>query len=85
MPRTGNVLKQFSEGTNKFGRVVAEELYVIGKNQNWLAKQCGVTKQYISQIINGKRRPSPSVTQKIAEIIDYDVKELRRLVLKSVS
>jgi transcriptional regulator with XRE-family HTH domain len=68
---------------NQFGLKVVEELYVIGKTQRWLAEQCCVTKQYISQIINGKARPSPDITKKIAQIFGLDVHELRRLVLKA--
>lgn len=76
-------LNEICTGKNKFGLKVVEELYIMGKNQSWLAEQCGVTKQYISQIINGRLKPSPIVTQKIAEVINMDVRELRRLVLKA--
>ncbi len=71
------------KGKNRFGLILTQELYVLGKTQQWLAEQCGVTKQYISQIINGKRRPSPEVTDKIAEIINMDARKLRRYVLQA--
>jgi transcriptional regulator with XRE-family HTH domain len=83
MARRGDILNEICSGPNKFGLVVAEELYVLGKTQQWLAEQCGVSKQYISQIIKGLRKPSPEVTEKIANIINVDVRELRRFVLQA--
>ncbi len=76
-------LNEISKGKNQFGLKVVEELYVFGKNQTWLAEQCGVSRQYISQIINGQFKPSPLMTQKIADVLNLDVYELRRLVLRA--
>jgi transcriptional regulator with XRE-family HTH domain len=76
-------LNEISKGKNQFGLRVVEELYVLGKNQMWLSKQCGVSRQYISQIINGKGKPSPQLTQKIADVLGLNVFELRRLVLRA--
>jgi len=83
MARTGGIFSEFHKGKNKFGLLVAEKLFIMGKNQSWLAEQCGVSKQYISQIILGKRRPSPEVTQKIADLMKINVEKLRKLVLQA--
>lgn len=74
--------KKTAKNKNAFGRKLAEELFVMGKTQRWLASQLGVTKQYISQIINGQCKPSYEMTQKIADIIGVDVATLRKLILK---
>jgi len=83
MAKVGSIITDLRKGRNKFGIMVAKELYIMGKTQTWLAEQCGVTKQYISQIVNGQRTPSPEVTEKIANIFNCDVRELRSLVLQS--
>lgn len=75
-------INKISKGRNEFGLKVAEELFVMGKTQGWLAEQLGVTKQYISQIINGQCRPSYEMTEKIAGLIGVEVTVLRRLALK---
>lgn len=83
MGKTSNRLNELCHGKNKFGLEVVKRLYIIGKSQNWLADQCGVSKQYISQIIYGKCRPSAKVTEQLAKIFEMDVQELRKLVLKA--
>lgn len=76
-------LKELCNGRNKFGLEVVKRLYIIGKSQTWLAEQCNVSKQYISQIIHGKSRPSAKVTERIAGLLEIDTQELRKLVLKA--
>lgn len=76
-------LKELCDGKNEFGLEVVKRLYIIGKNQKWLAEQCGVSKQYISQIVYGKSKPSAEITQRIADVFDMDVQKLRELVLKA--
>jgi DNA-binding XRE family transcriptional regulator len=76
-------LKELCNGKNKFGLEVVKRLYIMGKTQNWLAEQCGVSKQYISQIIYGRSKPSAKITERIAMVFEMDVQELRKLVLKA--
>lgn len=44
--------------------------------QNVLADYCGVRRETISAIENGKRSPSVSLALKIAELLDSTVEEL---------
>jgi transcriptional regulator with XRE-family HTH domain len=76
-------LTEVCNGKNEFGIIVVKRLYVLGKTQQWLAQQCGVSKQYISQIIHGKSKPSAEVTERIAALFAMDVKELREKVLQA--
>jgi transcriptional regulator with XRE-family HTH domain len=76
-------LNELCNGKNKFGLEVAKRLYLMGKTQQWLAEQCNVSEEYISQIINGKSRPSVKVTERIAAVFEMDVRELRELVLRA--
>jgi DNA-binding helix-turn-helix protein len=49
------------------GLEIKELLYQQRKTQTWLAKQCGVTKGHISQIISGKSQPSIKLLKRISE------------------
>lgn len=52
---------------------IKAELIRLGKNQNWLAKQCGWHRQFLSDVFN--RKP---ITQaaKIADALKLDAKDL---------
>ena len=39
------------------------------KSQNWLAKRLGISSGYMSQLMNGVRRPSPEKRAKILETL----------------
>ncbi len=41
-------------------------------SQEQLANEVGVSRQMINLIENGKRRPSPKVAKKIAEILNFE-------------
>lgn len=79
----GKKLNEICPGNNKLGREVVKRLFIIGKTQRWLAEGCGVTEAHMSQIINGKTRPSSKVSEKMAELLQMDVYKLRELVLKA--
>ncbi len=85
MQIVGRKLNEICKGKNEFGLVVAKKLYILGKEQKWLAVECGVSEAYISRIIHGKARPSAKITEKIAQLLDMDVYKLRELVLKKLS
>lgn len=81
----GKRLNELRYGKNKiclFGLEVIKRLYIMGRNQSWLAEQCGVSKQYISQIIYGKSKPSEKIIKQIAKVFKMDIQELRKLALK---
>jgi len=79
------LLNEVSKGKNMFGVEVVKKLYILGRSQLWLAEQCNCTKQHISQLIHGKRKPSLHITEKIAEVFDMKVEEVRKLVLEEVA
>ncbi len=70
---------------NKLGLEVSKKLYILGKNQKWLADQCGCSEVYISRIINGKARPSIEMSEKIAEALGMSAVEIRKMVLEDVA
>lgn len=79
------ILNKLSGGKNLLGVEVVSRLYILGKDQTWLATQCGCSKQHISQIVHGKCKPGPAITEKIADALEMSVVEVRMLVLHSVA
>jgi len=58
------------------GVEILKRLYIIGKSQNWLAKQVNVTPAHISLIIAGKVTPSQPVLKDIATALGLESSEL---------
>ena len=79
------LLNKISKGKNKLGVEIVTRLYILGKTQTWLAEQCGCTKQYISEVIHGKSKPSAEMTEKIANAMGMNVTEVRKLALEEVA
>ncbi len=55
------------------GKNISDLLHNQRKTQAWLAKQCGVTKGHINQIITGKSYPSLQLLIKIAEVLSVSL------------
>lgn len=70
-------------GKNQLGLEIKKQLFILGRTQIWLAQETGVTETYISLIVNGRSKPGPELTEKLANIFGMDVQELRKLVLKA--
>lgn len=51
-------------------------MFIKGFNVSSLADEVGVGISYISQILNGKRSPSPKLAKKIAETLEVEIEEL---------
>lgn len=47
-----------------------------GISQKEFAEFIGISSTYLSQLINGKRKPSPSVAGKIAKGLNVNVEEI---------
>ena len=46
-------------------------------SQNWFAQRLGTSSGYLSQLMAGRRYPSPPMRQKILEVLpDYDFDDL---------
>lgn len=49
-------------------------------SQNWLAFRTRTTSGYMSQMITGKRNPSPQMREKILKVLkDYEFEDLFKL------
>lgn len=47
-----------------------------GKNLNSFADEIGISSGYLSQILNGKKNPSPKIAHKIAKGIGVNLEEV---------
>ncbi|MBF0770062.1 MULTISPECIES: helix-turn-helix domain-containing protein [Staphylococcus] len=64
--------------TNKF----KEAMFIKGFNLSDLSRETGVGISYLSQIINGKKIPSPKLAKKMAEVLQVEVNELFEFKVK---
>ena len=48
---------------------VWELLGRLGRSQNELARQCGLSSGYLSQLMNGKRSPSPYARRRLRQAL----------------
>jgi DNA-binding XRE family transcriptional regulator len=79
------LLKDLRNKNNDFGIAIVTQLVIIGKNQQWLAKECNVSSKTISVAVNGKSIPSPKLSERIAQVLELDVTELRKKILSKAS
>ena len=49
-----------------------ERLAVLGQSQNWLAREVGISRGYLSMLVNGKRSPSGQVRRRLQRILEVE-------------
>ncbi|HDG4693353.1 TPA: helix-turn-helix transcriptional regulator [Staphylococcus aureus] len=63
-------------------RKFKEAMFLKGFNLSDLSRETGVGISYLSQIINGKKIPSPKLAEKMAEVLQVEVNELFEFEVK---
>lgn len=63
-------------------RKFKEAVFLKGFNLSDLSRETGVGISYLSQIINGKKIPSPKLAKKMAEVLQVEVNELFEFEVK---
>ena len=51
-------------------------LHRLNMTKNELASRCGLSTGYLSQLLNGKRNPSPATRQRLQEVLGAEFDEL---------
>ena len=46
-----------------------ERLDLLGRSQNWLARQTGVSPGYLSKLVNGRRSPSGRIRRRMLKAL----------------
>ncbi len=49
-----------------------ERLAVLGRSQNWLAREAGISPGYLSMLVNGKRAPSGRLRRRLLHILEVE-------------
>ncbi len=49
-----------------------ERLAVLGRSQNWLAHEAGISPGYLSMLVNGKRSPSGHLRRRLQQILEVE-------------
>ncbi|HCX3152025.1 TPA: helix-turn-helix transcriptional regulator [Staphylococcus aureus] len=63
-------------------RKFKEAMFLKGFNLSDLSRETGVGISYLSQIINGKKIPSPKLAKRMAEVLQVEVNELFEFEVK---
>lgn len=63
-------------------RKFKEAMFLKGFNLSDLSRETGVGISYLSQIINGKKIPSPKLAKKMVEVLQVEVNELFEFEVK---
>ncbi|EMN8616840.1 helix-turn-helix transcriptional regulator [Staphylococcus aureus] len=63
-------------------RKFKEAMFLKGFNLSDLSRETGVGISYLSQIINGKKIPSPKLAKKMAEVLQVEVNKLFEFEVK---
>ncbi|EOB8486790.1 helix-turn-helix domain-containing protein [Staphylococcus aureus] len=63
-------------------RKFKEAMFLKGFNLSDLSRETGIGISYLSQIINGKKIPSPKLAKKMAEVLQVEVNELFEFEVK---
>ncbi|PTJ28479.1 helix-turn-helix domain-containing protein [Staphylococcus simulans] len=66
------------------GRLVKKAMFIKGLNLSDLSRETEVGISYLSQIVNGKKVPSPKLAKKIAEALDVEIEDIFEFELKEV-
>ena len=46
-----------------------ERLALLGRSQNWLAREMEVTPSYVSKLVNGSRAPSGRIRRRMLKVL----------------
>ena len=49
-----------------------ERLALLGRSQNWLAREIGVSHAYVSLLVNGGRAPSEGIQRRMLKALGLD-------------
>ena len=52
--------------------VLWERLALLGRSQNWLAREIGVSPAYVSMLVNERRAPSGRIRKKMLKVLGVD-------------
>lgn len=71
------------DSKSPLGKLILQKLYLMGKNQAWLAEQMNVNMSHISIICSKTKNPRFETLFKISKILDIEISELYQAVAEN--
>ena len=71
------------DNKSPLGKMILTRLYLMGKNQAWLAEQMNVSMSHISVICSKTKNPQFETISKIAKILDIEISELYQAIAEN--
>lgn len=65
-------------------RLIKKAMFIKGLNLSDLSRETEVGISYLSQIVNGKKVPSPKLAKKIADALEVEIEDIFEFELKEV-
>ena len=72
-----------SDNKTPLGKLILRKLYLMGKNQAWLAEQMNVNISNISVLCSKTKNPTFETMSKLSKILDIDSSELFKSVAEN--
>lgn len=73
-----------TDNKTPLGKMILTKLYLMGKNQAWLATQIGVTPNHISILCSKIKNPKVETLKKLSKALDIELTELYKAVAENV-
>ena len=71
------------DNKSPLGKLILKKLYLMGKNQAWLAEQMNVSISHISVICSKTKNPKFETLSKISKMLDIEISELYQAVAEN--
>lgn len=68
------------DNKSPLGKLILKKLYLMGKNQAWLAEQMNVNMSHISVVCSKTKNPNYNTLSKISKALDIEVSELYQAI-----
>ena len=66
------------------GKLILQRIYLMGKNQAWLAEQINVKPSHISILCKTIKCPTIDTLRKLSNVLDIEIEELYKAVAENV-
>jgi len=73
-----------TDNKTPLGKLILKNLYLKGKNQEWLAKQIGVSANHVSILCSRIQNPKIETLKKLSNALDIELVELYKAVAETV-
>lgn len=73
-----------TDNKTPLGKMILKKLYLMGKNQKWLAEQIGAKPNHISILCSRIKNPKVTTLKKLSKALDIELEDLYRAVAETM-